>query len=70
MSSLLPLGEVTDRLRILGQSYAGMRTIPVDRIVGSVDRSVDFDRYFKPRRKELRRGEAKVDLQSGSQCVR
>jgi hypothetical protein len=55
MDSLLPLGEVTGRLRILGQSYVGVRSIPVERIVGSVDRSVDFDRCFRPRRPELKK---------------
>jgi hypothetical protein len=53
--SLLPLAEVTDRLRIRGQHYAGVKTIPVGRIIGSVDRSVDFDRLFRPRRLPLRR---------------
>jgi len=53
--SLLPLREVTSRLRILGEHYLGMREIPVDRIVGSVDRSVDFDQFFRPRRRGLRR---------------
>ena len=49
--SLLPLREVQDRLAVTGQSYAGMKTIPINRIVGSVDRSVDFDRFFRPRRR-------------------
>lgn len=49
--TLLPLGEVTGRLRILGQSYVGMRTIPISQIVGSVDRAVDFDRFFRPRKR-------------------
>ena len=53
--SLLPLAEVTDRLQIRGQHYAGIKTIPVGRIIGSVDRSVDFDRLFRPRRMPLRR---------------
>jgi len=47
--TLLPLAEVTDRLRVLGQSYVGIRTIAINDIVGSVDRAVDFDRMFKPR---------------------
>ena len=47
---LLPLDEVMRRLRIVGQSYSGVRPIPVDRIVGSVDRSTDFGRDFKARR--------------------
>lgn len=49
--TLLSLGEVTGRLRMLGQHYVGMRTIPVERIVGSVDRAVDFDRLFRPRKR-------------------
>jgi hypothetical protein len=53
--SLLPLREVTSHLRILGESYVGLREIPIDRIVGSLDRSVDFDRLFRTRRRDLRR---------------
>src|SRR3954462_13897883 len=55
-SSLLPLADVTDHLTVLGQTYAGVRTIPIDRIVGSVDRSVDFDRLFRPKRREVQKG--------------
>lgn len=47
---LLPLDETRRRLRIVAQSYAGVRPIPVERIVGSLDRSSDFDRDFRPRR--------------------
>ena len=39
---LLPLDEVRRRLRIVGQSYLGVRAIPVARIVGSLDRNADF----------------------------
>jgi hypothetical protein len=53
--SLLPLSEVTRHLRVMGEHYLGMREIPTDAIVGSVDRSVDFDRFFRSRRRELRR---------------
>jgi len=52
--TLLPYAEVRGRLRILGQRYVGIQTIPVDKIAGSVDRMVDFDRFFRPRRRELR----------------
>jgi hypothetical protein len=52
--TLLPLDEVTARLRILGQHYVGVRPIPVAHIIGSVDRMVDFDRLFRPRRAPLR----------------
>jgi hypothetical protein len=47
---LLALDEVQRRLRITSQSYAGVRPIEVLRIVGSLDRSTDFDRDFHPRR--------------------
>jgi hypothetical protein len=53
--SLLPLREVTSHLRVLGESYVGLREIPIDKIVGSLDRSVDFDRLFRTRRRDLRR---------------
>jgi hypothetical protein len=54
-TDLLPLGEVARRLRIVGQSYVGVEPILVERIVGSVDRTVDFDRRFRPRRRGLTR---------------
>jgi hypothetical protein len=47
---LLPLDEVRRRLQIVGQSYAGTRPVPLERIVGSVDRSADFGRNFRARR--------------------
>ena len=50
---LLPLDEVSRRLRMFEQTYVGIRTIPVARVVGTVDRSHDFDRDFLPRRREI-----------------
>jgi hypothetical protein len=47
---LLPLDEVQRRLSVVAQSYAGVRPIEVARIIGSLDRSDDFDRDFRPRR--------------------
>lgn len=47
-TELLRLEEVQDRLESMSQSYVGLRTIAIDRIVGSVDRGVDFDRDFGP----------------------
>ena len=37
-------------LTITGESYRGVRAVPVDRIVGSLDRVADFDAAFRPRR--------------------
>lgn len=47
---LIPFDEASRRLRVSGQSYLGIREISVARIVGSVDRTGDFDRDFRPRR--------------------
>lgn len=47
---LLRLGDVKRRLRIVSQTYEGVRPIEVTRIVGSLDRTGDFDREFRPRR--------------------
>ncbi len=47
-SSLLPLQEVKTRLRLFNSTYLGVRVIPVAKIVGTVSRSKDFDRDFRP----------------------
>ncbi len=47
---LIPFDEASRRLRVVGQSYLGVREIPIARIIGSVDRSRDFDRNFRPQR--------------------
>ena len=49
--SLLPLDEVSRRLALSRRSYLGLREIPLERIVGSVDRSADFGRDLQPRRR-------------------
>ncbi|MFV2074318.1 MAG: transcriptional regulator [Thermoanaerobaculales bacterium] len=41
--------ELRARLQLFQQSYAGLQTIEVAKIVGTVDRSDDFDRDFLPR---------------------
>jgi hypothetical protein len=50
---LLPLPEVTRRLRQFEQRYVGIQPIAIRRIVGTVDRSRDFDREFLPRSPEI-----------------
>ncbi len=52
---LIPLDEVSRRLALSRRSYLGLQVIPVERIVGSVDRSDDFRRDFRPQRR-LSRG--------------
>jgi hypothetical protein len=46
---LLPLGEVRGRLGLVTHPYAGIQSIRVDQILGSLDRTVDFERDFRPR---------------------
>jgi len=47
--ALLPFAEVRRRLGLSSQTSTGVRPIPIDRIVGSLDRAGDFDRDFRPR---------------------
>jgi hypothetical protein len=47
---LIPIDEGSRRLGLTGQSYAGIRAIQIERIIGTVDRNHDFDREFRPRR--------------------
>jgi hypothetical protein len=37
----------------VNQTYLGVQTIRVDRIVGTLDRTVDFNRDFRPRNRQL-----------------
>jgi hypothetical protein len=50
---LLELSDVAARLGLAGGSDLGFHTIPVDAVVGTVDRCCDFDRCFHPRRGDL-----------------
>jgi hypothetical protein len=50
--SLLPLAEVTERLRVTRHGYVGVRSIPLDKIIGSVDRASEFHRDFHPQRRD------------------
>ncbi len=52
-NALLSLQEARQRLHVTGQSYGGLQTIPLERIIGTLDRSIDFDRHFRPRRRGL-----------------
>ena len=47
---LLPFEEASRRLGAAARAHRGIQEIPVDRIVGSVDRVDDFDRDFHARR--------------------
>jgi hypothetical protein len=45
---ILPFDEVVDALGIVGEVELGLQTISLDTIVGTVDRTRDFDRGFRP----------------------
>ena len=45
---LLSYDQVKEKLRIGGAIYRGIRTVEIARIVGSVNRYVDFDHAFLP----------------------
>lgn len=45
---LLPYDEISKKMHITGLSSKGMKEIPVDAIVGSVNRYQDFDNKFLP----------------------
>ena len=47
---LLVYDEITQKMHTLGQSSKGIQDIPVDAIIGSVNRYQDFDRNFLPLR--------------------
>lgn len=58
---LLPLEDVKQKLRLFDQAYVGIRPIPVSKIVGTTDRSRDFDRDFLPLRTDIRERWNKVE---------
>src|SRR5690606_9341245 len=50
-NQLIPYHEVRRRIKPEAESYRGIQGVPIDKIVGSVDRFQDFDRAFLPRRR-------------------
>jgi hypothetical protein len=51
---ILPFEEVVDALGRTGQVDRGLQVVPLDAIVGTVDRAADFDRGFRPTTTRLR----------------
>jgi hypothetical protein len=51
---MLPFEEVVEALGRTGQHDVGLQVVPLDAIVGTVDRSVDFDRGLRPTSARLR----------------
>lgn len=59
---LLSLQEVRDVLKPRGETYRGMREVPIERIVGSEGRYRDFNKQFLPRHEYLRNRWQRVDM--------
>jgi hypothetical protein len=51
---ILPFEEVIEALGPVGSSDLGLQVVRLDSIVGTVDRTVDFDRGFRPTSPRLR----------------
>ena len=60
-TALLSLQEVRDLVQPRGESYRGLKAVPVDRIVGSEGRYRDFSKGFLPRHGYLRSRWTSVD---------
>ncbi len=54
INTVLPFDEVVAALGRLGESALGLQQVEVSAIVGSVDRTKDFDRYFRPTSSRIR----------------
>jgi hypothetical protein len=52
---ILPFDEVVEALGKRGERRLGLQTIELDSIVGTVDRTREFDRSFRPTSRRLRR---------------
>ncbi len=52
---ILPFEEVVEALGYRGERRLGLQTVSLDSIVGSVDRTRDFDRRFRPTSRRTRK---------------
>lgn len=60
-SQLLSYEEIKEKLRIGGPIYRGVQTVPVEQIVGSLNRYHQFDRAFLPTQDDLSSRWQKID---------
>jgi HSP20 family molecular chaperone IbpA len=51
---ILPFDDVVAALGLRGERSLGLQTIPLDRVVGTVDSQRDFDRRFRPTSSRVR----------------
>ena len=60
-NDLLSFYEVTSIIKPKSETYLGMRTIPVSKIIGSEGRYHDFSSAFMPKREQLKTRWVSVD---------
>jgi hypothetical protein len=58
---ILPFDEVVAALGNRGERRLGLQTIPLDSIVGTVDREREFDRRFRPTSRRVRARWQRID---------
>jgi len=51
---VLPYHEVIEALGFVSERYLGFEVVPLDAIVGTIDRMRDFDRRFRPTSRRVR----------------
>jgi hypothetical protein len=68
-NNLLPFDEVRQRLPFRGQHYLGLKEVPVNKIVGSMGRYLDFDRAFLPIQKRTKDRWVNIDIAHLSQLT-
>ena len=60
-NNLLSLNDVKEILKPKSESYKGLKTVPINLIIGSEGRYQDFNKYFLPKSEHLRRRWERVD---------
>jgi hypothetical protein len=61
-NEMLSLPDVRSIVRPHGETYRGMKTVPIAKIVGSEGRSRDFNRAFLPRHDKMMRRWTSIDV--------
>jgi hypothetical protein len=62
VNHILPFEEVVQALGRVGERRLGEQAIPLDSIVGTVDRSREFDRAFRPTSQRVRERWERINL--------
>jgi hypothetical protein len=66
---MLSLGDVRSLLKPESETYRGMRTVPIAKIVGSEGRYQDFNKAFLPRHDKLMRRWMRIDVAHYTQVI-